>query len=381
MRIGLNLLYLIPGRVGGTERYALSLLRAMARLDTVASFHIFVSSDAADVALPTQPNFHRVVCRFPARHRSLRYVWEQVLLPLQLRRRGIDLVHSLGYVGPLNSSCPRVVTIHDTNYLALRDLMSPAKRYLVPFFVRESARRSDHVITDSNFAAAQIRADTGIEGGKISVIHLGGREQAAGPAELRWSEIAERYPIQKPYIVAFSSPFAHKNVPRLVDAFSRLSARLPHSLVLIGHVAERDALERAILKASLGGRVVPAGYVPDAHVAALLQNAELFVFPSLYEGFGLPLLEAQELGVPVACSNTTSLPEVAGDSAFFFDPTSVEEMTEAISRCLTDPELRGELVRKGSVNVRRFAWAETARKTLALYRRVIGEPAPPSPED
>jgi glycosyltransferase involved in cell wall biosynthesis len=365
MRIGLNLLYLIPGRVGGTERYAISLLRAMARLDTVASFYVFVSSDAAEVDLPRQPNFHRVVCRFPAQYRSLRYLWEQVLLPFQLRRRGIDLVHSLGYVGPLWSSCRRVVTICDTNYLALRDLLRAAKRHLVPFFVR-----------DSKFAAGQIQADTGIEPRKITVTYLGGREEEAGPAELRWSEIAEGYQIQKPYVVAFSSPFAHKNIPRLIDAFSRLPAVLPHWLVLIGHVADRRSLEQAVRKAGLGERVVLAGYVPDAHVAPLLKNAELLVFPTLYEGFGLPLLEAQELGVPVACSRTASLPEIAGDSALFFDPTSVEEMTEAISRCLTDPVLRRELVRKGSTNVRRFTWVETARQTLAVYRRVLDEPEP-----
>jgi glycosyltransferase involved in cell wall biosynthesis len=383
MRIGLNLLYLIPGRVGGTERYAISLLRAMARLDTVASFYVFVSSDAAEVDLPTQPNFHRVVCRFPAQYRSLRYLWEQVLLPFQLRRRGIDLVHSLGYVGPLRSSCRRVVTICDTNYLVLRDLLGAAKRQLVPFFVRESARRSDHVLTLSNFAATQIQADTGIEPSKITVTYLGGREEEAGPAELKWVEVAERYAIRKPYVVAFSSPFAHKNIPRLIDAFSRLPAVLPHWLVLIGHVADRGSLERAVRKAGLGERVVLAGYVPEAHVAPLLQNADLLVFPTLYEGFGLPLLEAQELGVPVACSRTASLPEIAGDSALFFDPTSVEEMTEAISRSLTDPGLRIELARKGSTNVRRFTWVETARKTLAVYHRVLGElgPAPVSREE
>ncbi len=373
MRIALNLLYLIPGKVGGTERYATSLLQAMARLDSADSFDVFVSSEAAQLDLPMQPNFRRVVCRFPGRYRSLRYLWEQVLLPLQLRRRGIDLVHSLGYVGPLWASCRRVVTVCDTNYLALRNLMTMPKRYLLPLFVRQSARRSDHVLTLSNFAAAQIQADTGIDPRRITVTHLGGREPGSRPAEMGWPELAKRYALEKPYIVAFGSLSPHKNIPRLLEAFSRLRGIVPHRLVLIGHLADRGTLEQAILKASLGERVVLTGYVPDAHVGPLLQNADLFVFPTLYEGFGLPLLEAQELGVPVACSRTASLPEVAGESALFFDPASVAEMTEAISRCLTDPELRRELVRRGSENLARFAWAETARKTLAVYRSVLGE--------
>jgi glycosyltransferase involved in cell wall biosynthesis len=378
LRVGLNMLFLIPEWVGGTERYATALLEALVRAAPEDEYHVFLSAEAAALALPAHPSVRRVVCRTSARRRPARYVWEQLVLPAQLARRRIDLVHSLGYVGPLVSPCPRVVTVCDANYVVLRDFTSAVKRHVVPFFVRQSARRADHVLTLSHHAAAEIVADTGIDPGRITVTHLGGRESEAPRAEVAWPTLAERYGLTKPYLLAFGGLNPHKNMPGLLEAFSRLGGAVPHRLVLAGRVANLPALEKKYLE-GLGDRVRLAGYVPDSDLGPLLRNAELFVFPTLYEGFGLPVLEAQELGVPVACSRVGSLPEVAGDSVFFFDPLRPDDMAAAITRCLADAALRDELVLKGHANVRRFSWAEAAAITRGVYRKVLGLPPPGAP--
>lgn len=378
LRVGLNMLFLIPEWVGGTERYATALLEALVRSSPEDEYHVFLSAEAATLHLPDHPNVHRVVCRSSARRRAVRYLWEQLVLPLQLARRRIDIVHSLGYVGPLVSPCRHVVTICDANYVTLRDFTSAVKRHVVPFFVRQSARRADHVLTLSHSAAAEILADTGIDSRRITVTHLAGRGSDAPGTEVAWPTLAERYGLTKPYILAFGGLNPHKNMPRLLEAFSRVRGAVPHRLVLAGRVANLPALEKTYLE-GLGDRVRLAGYVPDADLPPLLRNAELFVFPTLYEGFGLPVLEAQERGVPVACSRVGSLPEVAEDSAFFFDPLRPEDMARAITRCLTDAALRDELVLKGHANVRRFSWAEAASITRDVYRKVLGLPPPGAP--
>ncbi len=169
--------------------------------------------------------------------------------------------------------------------------------------------------------------------------------------------------------MAFSSLSAHKNLPRLVAAFRKISSVVPHSLVLVGHLPENLEF-RAELEGAGSDRVRFTGYLPDEQVTSLMQNASLFAFPSLYEGFGLPILDAQHAGVPVTCSNVASLPEVAGDGAYLFDPYSVDAMAVALRKCLLDIDLRGTLAEKGYENAAKFSWAKTARETLAVYSSV-----------
>jgi glycosyltransferase involved in cell wall biosynthesis len=166
--------------------------------------------------------------------------------------------------------------------------------------------------------------------------------------------------------VAFSSVFAHKNIPRLVEAFANVAPTHSHRLVLVGHA--RPDLRAVVARfPTLSGRVHFTGFVPDSDVAPLLGGADLLAFPSLYEGFGLPLIDAQALGVAIAASNAGSLPEVGGDGALYFDPASVAEMTAVIRRCLDDVELRRQLIARGYDNAKRFSWARTAERTQRVY--------------
>lgn len=366
MLVALNLLYLIPGVVGGTETYARSLIRALAEEDDENEYVVYVSREAADLDVTPGPNFRRVVCPVVAMRRAERYTWEQAALPIQLMRDKPDLVHSLGYVSPLAARCPQVVTVHDVNFLGHKGRRTPLGRAVVRFFVERTVRRAERVITDSEFSRGEIRRLLGVPDSKLRVIHLAGRDLSNVSGGDRVPEAVRN--LDRPYVLAFSSLSAHKNIPRLITAFARISHLVPHSLVLIGHLPEKSAARDAMQAA--GDRVVFTGYIPDDEVDALMRTASLFAFPSLYEGFGLPVLDAQHAGVPVACSSAGALPEVAGEGAVIFNPLSVDDMAESLKKSLLDLELRERLTDAGFANARQFSWSSTARETIEVYRSV-----------
>jgi len=365
MRIGLNLLYLIPGTVGGTETYAAGLLHALAQVDKQNEFFVFMNKESAEWPIPQAANFTRVKCPVKAVSRSQRYLFEQFCLPRMLRKHEVDLIHSLGYVGPLWTSCPAVVTVHDLNYLAIGHTMPFGKRYLLRFFSVQAAQRAKAVITISSYSKSVICDELKIHPNKVTVTHVGPRWNDNFISQDVVSKTKASYGISGPYLVAFGGGALHKNIPRLLQAFAELKKELSHKLVLIGH------LPPDVNPGELPEGVIATGYVPTEYVLPLLQGAEVFVLPSLYEGFGLPVLEAQQAGLPVVCSTAGSLPEVAGEAAVFFDPYSVEDMADKIARVARDPALRGELCQKGLANVRRFSWEQTARETLTVYEEAV----------
>ncbi|MGI8546428.1 MAG: glycosyltransferase family 4 protein [Gemmatimonadaceae bacterium] len=371
MRIGINLLYLLPGIVGGTETYARSLLHAFAKTSPDNDYVVFVNREAADIALPEAPNFRRVVCPVNAQRRGARYAWEQTVLPKYVRREAVTLLHSLGYVGPLQPGCAHAVTIHDLNYLSPEVTMKPHKRLVLGRFVESVARRADAVITMSEFSKGEIVARLGLPAENVNVTHLapGVRCQAAD-AVTRSDRPADGWRVDGPYIIAFGSLYQHKNIPALVRAFGRIAATVPHRLVIVGHLPEDSSVGEAISNSGVASRITTTGFVSDRDVDALLTGADLLVFPSLYEGFGLPLLDAQAAGVAVAASAAGSLPEIAGNSALLFDPRSDEDIAHALQQCALSAELRARLVRLGHANVAKFSWARTAAETLDVYDSV-----------
>ena len=366
MRIALNLLYLLPGVVGGTETYAKSLIKGLARQGDDNEYSIFLNRESAELDVTPSENFTRVICPINATNRAARYSWEQGAMPLQLRRTRPDVVLSLGYVIPLAARGPQVVTVHDVNYLGHKGWRTGVGRTAFRFFAEKTVKRADRIIAVSKFSRDEIVRHMRVSADKVTVVHSAGRDAPAlraGPQVV--SDVVRGLP--RPYIMAFSALSAHKNIPRLIAAFARISAAVPHDLVLVGHMPVKAAVRAEIQAAGGSDRVHFTGYVPDADVAALLHNASLFAFPSLYEGFGLPLLDAQNAGVPVVCSSAGALPEIAGESAIMFDPTSEEAMAGALKRGLMDAELRASLVRKGHANAQQFSWDRTARQTLDVY--------------
>ncbi len=370
MHIGLNLLYLIPGENGGTQTYAEALMKALAARNKNDQFTVFVSEEGAALALPQA--FRKVVCPVRAVRREARYAYEQTAFPRLLRGYNLDVLHSLGYVCPLSSPCRSIVTIHDLNYLTPWHGMSRQKRLFLGWFVFQSARRCDRILTVSEFSKSEIVRRLRVPDAKVTVTPEGPRDASPLPAG-RWENVAASHKIDGPYLMAFGSLTENKNIPTLLRAFAGIQAQVPHTLLLAGHLAPGGALGKEIAALGIAGRVKITGYVPDEDVMPLLAHADLFVFPSLYEGFGLPVLDAQRAGVAVACSAAASLPEVAGDGAAFFDPASAEDMGRVLLDCLRDPARRSALIEKGCANAARFSWERTAAMTLDCYRQQGGE--------
>lgn len=363
-RIGLNLLYLLPGVVGGTETYAAGLLQGLAEEDDGLEYVVFVNQESADWPLPQSPCMHRVVCPVRATNRVRRLVFEQTRLPGLVRRRGLDVLHSLGYIAPLPGSCPGVVTIHDMNTKGHGQSMPWLKRMILASLVRRGAYAARMVITVSEFSRREIHRHLGLPLERIQVVH-----EAPLPPAPAMPDNAPLPDIGGPFVLAFASLSRHKNIVRLIQAFSRIAAYFPHKLVLAGHVPDSGEIDAAIRRHDVTERVVVTGFLPGSSVRGLLAKADLFAFPSLYEGFGLPLLEAQAADTPVACSNRGALPEVAGGSALLFDPEQVVDMAATLAHALSQEEVRRQLVAQGRVNLKRFSWAKAARETLRIYAR------------
>lgn len=369
MRVGLNLLYLLPGQVGGTQTYAEELLRALVALDDGNEYLAYVNRESADLVLGdgvVELRRSDVV----ASSRARRYAAEQLMLPRWCRRDGVDVLHSLGYVGPVRPGVPHVVTVHDLIYRGFAEHLSLSRRLALRTFVRGAARGARVVITDSEASRRQLVAELPVPAERIHVVALAPRSGWSDDPTRVVPEHLEARGVAAPYVLALGSASPSKNLPRLVRAF----ARLDHTdllLVLAGDLPPDGEVAEVIAHEGIADRVVITGYVPDRDLEALLGAARVLAFPSTYEGFGLPVLDAQRLGVPVVCSTAASLPEVAGDGAAFAEPTSVDSLAGALARVVEDPDERDRLVAAGRTNVEQFSWERTARATSELYARAF----------
>jgi len=368
MRIGLNLLFMIPREVGGTETYARGLLHGLRKIQPAYEFVLFLNRESADWAPSIESGFARVVCPVNAISRGKRFLYEHFRLRENLKEHRIDLLHSLGYTSPVRLACPTIVTVPDLNFLAFGHLIPLARRLMLKLTVKQSVLRTDKVITISEFSRREILSAYRIPAEKVAVTYLAAERVAVQPVSAASARAdAGMGWMKEPYMVAFSATYPNKNIPRLLAAYGEAKRRhhIPQRLVLIGHPFPMKDDPAKDLVGS--GDVVWTGYVERQTLTEILKRAEFMVFPSFYEGFGLPVLEAMSRGLPVVCSNAASLPEVAGDAAITFDPFSVPDMAEKIAAVALSSSLRSELRKKGEGNLNRFSWEKTAAETVAVY--------------
>jgi glycosyltransferase involved in cell wall biosynthesis len=368
MRIGLNLLYMIPREVGGTETYARGLLDGLRKIGTNHEFILFLNRESKDWKPAVDSGFSSVVCPVNAVSRARRFVYEHMSLRREIRKYRIDLLHSLGYTSPLFLPCPTVVSVPDLNFLAFGSLMTFARRTMLRLAVKEAVLRSDRVITISEFSRREILKTYNVPPEKVVVTYLAADERVAEPvtSQVSDSEAGMEW-MGEPYIVAFSATYPNKNIPRLMEAYGEAKRRhaIPQRLVLIGHPFPLKEAGQAELVRMRD--VIWTGYLEQRRMLEVVRRAAFMVFPSYYEGFGLPVLEAMAAGLPVVCSRAASLPEVGGDAAVYFDPFSVDDMAEKIASAAIDASLRTTLQSKGIENLNRFSWEKTARETVAVY--------------
>jgi glycosyltransferase involved in cell wall biosynthesis len=386
VKIGLNLVFLVPEETGGMEVAARELIPALLRAAPPGtSFTAFVNREAAaakdgpwDELLPA------VTVPVRARRRHEWVLGEQTLLPALAARRGVELMHSLASTAPLWGRYRKVVTIHDLIYARFPDAHSGLRDRGLRVLVPAAARRSDRVVADSASTRDDIVELIGIAPERVDVVPLGlgavRRGAAADPDEVRARlDLGER-----PVLLSLSAKRPHKNLGALIDALALIASERRPVLVLPGYATwhERELRERAAAAGVLADVRFPE-WLSAPELEGLWGLARAFVFPSLYEGFGLPVLEAMARGVPVACSNSSSLPEVAGDAALLFDPRDVAGIAAALERVLYDEPLASSLRERGLRRAQEFTWERTARLTLDVYARALGaaslSPAGPAP--
>jgi len=343
MRIGINILYLIPGRVGGTETYARELIPYLAKKHELI---IFCGREAAPTF--SGPNIQVVTLPIYSESRAMRLLAEQTILPILCITKKIDVLFSLGYSAPFIHPCPSVVTIHDLNWYYHPEDFTWLERTIWQFLVRGSAKFSNHIITDSAFSADSIQKILGIKKSKVtSILHGVPKIINTMPTDLGY-----------PYLFTVMADYPHKNFSTLLQVFAQLKLKFPTlHLVVCG-------LGRKIVDHKENVKIL--GYVTRAELASLYRGAKVFVFPSAYEGFGYPVLEAMSYGTPVVSSSSSSLTEVVGDGGILVESYAVAQYVKAISQLLDSESLRNKMIAKGNKRVSELKWSDTATKTLEI---------------
>jgi glycosyltransferase involved in cell wall biosynthesis len=306
----------------------------------------------------------------PSTGRFLRVVGEQTILPVAARRAHIDLMHNFAMTGPRFASMPRVTSTHDVIYASHPEshttVMWLGQSVLVPL----GAKSAERILTLSDASKGEIVKHLGIDAAKIDVIPIAARKPGEPTPE---AELRERLELgDAPFVLATSARRGHKNLARLLTAFARVKAEPAPLLVLPGYATgAEDELTAQIAELGLTDRVRLLGWITEGDLDGLYAHAELLAFPSLAEGFGLPVLEAMEHGTPVATSNLSSMPEVGGDAALYFDPYDVDAIATTIDRLLAEPELRAKLSEAGRARAGEFSWRRAAELTIDAYERVL----------
>ena len=378
--IGLNLIFLVPGETGGMEVYARELIPALlAAAPPGMHFTAFVNREAAAAGDgPWGELLPAVTVPVHARSRVQWVLGEQALLvPLAVRPR-VDLMHSLASTAPLWGPFCRVTTVHDLVYARYPDAHSGLRARGMRLLVPAAVRRSERVIADSLATRTDLIELLGTPASRIDVALLGlptiRREEGLPEAETRARlDLGERE-----VVLSLSAKRPHKNLLALISALALISSERRPLLVIPGYSTWHEAELRArAAELGIAADVRFPDWLSGPELQGLWALARAFVFPSLYEGFGLPVLEAMARGVPVACSNASSLPEVAGDAALLFDPHDERALAAAIETLLSqDDDARARTAARGIARAQQFTWERTARATLDSYARALGARAP-----
>jgi glycosyltransferase involved in cell wall biosynthesis len=371
-RVGLNLVFLTPGATGGMETYARQLIPHLTATAPDVELVAFVNTAAASAPGPWHDVARCVELPVDARNRIEWVRAEQLLLPRAARAARIDLMHSFASTAPVWGPFRRVVTIHDLIYRTVPEahpgLRSLGMRLLVP----AAARRSHRIIVPAEVTRGDLERFLGTPPSKVDVIHHGISPpviDAALPEERVRSQLDAG---DRAIVLSASAKLAHKNLRRLIDAIASLPPPERPLLVLPGYPTPHEAeLQAHVARGGLQNDVRFLGWVSEAELEGLYAAAACFVFPSLAEGFGFPVLEAMARGVPVACSGRGALAEVAGSAALLFDAESTASIAQAIRRLLGDTAEVGRLIVLGRERAASFLWDDSATKTLAAYGRAL----------
>jgi glycosyltransferase involved in cell wall biosynthesis len=354
----------------GIGTYVRNLLREFAHEDGGHTYVLLCRKvDEADLRAQS-PRFETLV-----EHAGNYSIREQLTVPWDLWRAGVDVFHAPHYVVSPFTPRPYVVTIHDCIHLRFPQYLPNRAAYVYArAMMTIAARRASKILTVSKASKDDILHFLGVPDHKVEVVYNGlDQRLVASPPPDAIERVRDRFMLTSPFILYTGNIKPHKNVDRLIEAYALLRQR-GHGdvkLIIIGEEISRfPSLRRLVHRHQLHGQVRFFGFVPDATLSALYRLASVFVFPSLYEGFGLPPLEAMATGLPVITSNVSSLPEVVGDAALLIDPLDAKSIADAIARVLSEPALRADLVKRGYERAKAFSWSNAAARIREVYKEL-----------
>jgi len=362
MRIGIDI-HTIGAHQTGNETYIKNIVSNM---NDDHDLYLYYTKTNRENLPDWKANFKKI-----SPHNSLLRI--PVSFPLALKRDKIDVAH-FQYVIPPVSPCPTVVMIHDISYEFFPEFFHPLSRKRMQLLIPYSARKSSHVLTVSEYSKQQIIKKYGIPEDKITVTYNGVSDNFRIINDQGYIDtILQRFSLTKPFILAVGNLQPRKNIERLVRVYANLKKldKIEQDLVLVGKVDYKGHKIFDIIKDNNVEKFVKiTGYVNDEELVALYNKADIFVYPSLYEGFGLPLIESMACGTPVITSNVSSLPEVAGEAALYIDPESDDDLEDQLLKLSANNDLKKLLVDKGIDQVKKFSWKKAAQDTTNIFEKI-----------
>jgi glycosyltransferase involved in cell wall biosynthesis len=353
-RIGVNALYLIPGEVGGTEIYLRRLLAALGSIDHENEYFVFTNLETGADLIPRQSNFLWKPQAVHARFRPARILWEQTVLPVEAARYRLEVLFNPGFTAPIFAACASVTVFHDLQHKRHPEYF---RWFDLPFWkllLWASAHRSRRLIAVSEATMQDLVRIYHLSPSRIRVV-LHGVEPEFFALDRTSTE---------PFVLSVSTLHPHKNLERLIRAYA--SRKRDWRLIIAGMRGfSAGALDALIVELGMRDSVELTGWIPREDLLQLYARARAFIYPSTFEGFGMPVLEAMAAGIPVACSDIPPLREVAGEAALFFDPLNEQAISGALERIVADAALRAKLEKAGPERARAFTWERAARETLA----------------
>lgn len=373
MRIGVDARTLQATRYG-VARYLTNILINCLELDERNEYILYLSASMPPADYPI-PEGDRL--RYSVLHARPSILWRHLALPLQMHKDKCDLHFSPSYFVPMLKVCPYVVVVHDISFKAHPEWFAKDKRMIFDGIFWRKVAKAEAIVTVSEYSKTEIIKHLGVDEDRIRVI----LEDAGGNfiplrEEVQLSAVKERYGLPRDFVLTVGALHTRRNIPRLLEALARLEAETnsPIDVLVVGSQAPfSPPVDIAEIASQVGlrGRALHVDYISEEDLVLLYNACTMLAYPSLYEGFGLPVLEALACGTPVACSNVTSIPEVAGNAALYFDPCDIDDMAKALGQVWNEPDRRDELRKAGLERASLFSWREASRELLSLFGEVL----------
>jgi glycosyltransferase involved in cell wall biosynthesis len=374
MRVLINTLFLVSESLGGSWTLTVQLIHNLTSRKGDLEY-IVLANDAVAGKIPVNSaSGTKVVIPLDAQSRAKRILWEQTMLPGIVRKYKPDLYHTTANILPLAVGCKTVATILDLQVLYYPENFPFVRRNYLRTMLPLSVRKADRVVAISEFVRQDILKQYHVSSDKVIAIPLAGLTPEEAATSQGTRDVRSRYGLPDRFLLSVGGSYPHKNLVRMVEAYASVAGEIPDALVIVGEAfGMRGQLMETLERTGVGasGRVRTLPFLPREDILGLYREAQAYVFPSLFEGFGIPVLEAMDCGCPVIASNGTALAEVVGSAGMLFDPLDVRSIALAMKAVSLDGQTRDRLIASGHVRAREFSWEKNADMTEAVFRDVL----------